>query len=133
MNPTALKAWLGQSTTGQGFAVLLTTAAAVLTNTMSWQTGLVTAVSSLVLIIWPQNAALAKQAGTLTSDVESILPLLLGAFQHGMNTGTAAAAVVPAPVPPAPPAPQPIAPVVIAPAPAPAAPALPPNPALTGA
>jgi hypothetical protein len=93
---TTIKTWLGQSTTGQGMAGLLTIFAAVASGAMTWQSGLVSLVPAVVLIVWPQNMGLAKASGTLTSDVEAILPLVLSAFNHGVASGTAAAAVVPA-------------------------------------
>jgi hypothetical protein len=94
---TTIKAWLGQSTTGQGIAGLLTIFAAVASGAMTWQSGLVSLVPAVVLIVWPQNIGLAKAAGTLTSDVEAILPLVLSAFNHGVASGRAAAAVVQGP------------------------------------
>jgi hypothetical protein len=103
-----MKAWLGQSTTGQGIGGMLGILAAVSSGQMTWQAAIPLLVGAVILIIWPQNKSLAQSAQTVASDVEVLIPQLLAAYRTGLQHG-AAAVPSPAPAPPA------AAPVIAAP------------------
>ena len=99
MEPNAIGAWLRQSTTGQGATVLLGTLLAYSQGAMTLQQAIPAIVGGSVLVIWPQNQALAAAAKTTAADLE---PLFL-AYRTGLTHGAAAAttATPTAPVAPA--------------------------------
>ena len=87
MDPSILKSWLGMSTTGQGFAGVLTIVAAVATGQMPWTAAIPALIGAAVLIVWPQETGLSKVATTLATDTEAAIPLLLKAYEAGLTHG----------------------------------------------
>lgn len=53
--PTPVKTWLGQITTGGGFAALFSTISAVLTGQMHWPEAVPLLVAGVVGVLWPEN------------------------------------------------------------------------------
>ena len=89
MDQTSIKGWLGQSTTGQGFAGALTIVAAAMSGQMPWSAAIPALAGALVLIIWPQNRGLSTVASTLATDTEKAIPMLLTAYRTGLQHGAA--------------------------------------------
>jgi hypothetical protein len=85
-----IKGWLGQSTTGAGFAALLGVAGAVASGQMTWQQAVPVAVGALVALVWPEDTGVAKGANTLASDLIAFVPLITAAVEHGKSAASPA-------------------------------------------
>ena len=68
-----LNSWLGQSTTGAGFATLLATAGSVAAGSLSWQSAVPLLVGGLVGLIWPENSGLQSAAGSTAATLENLI------------------------------------------------------------
>jgi hypothetical protein len=89
------KAWAQQATTGAGFATILGTVTAAATSQMSWTAAAPVLVGGLIALIWPENKVAQQSASNLANDVLPLIPLLIGAFQHGQKNAPAPAQVAP--------------------------------------
>lgn len=90
MDQNAIGAWLRQSTTGQGMAGLLTTLLALSQGAVTLQQAVPAVVACIVLIVWPQNTALAASVKTVATDLEPVLLAYRTGLTHGQAIGAAA-------------------------------------------
>lgn len=65
--------WLGQATTGAGFATILAVASSWASGSLSWQQALPLLVGGLAGIIWPENPKLAVATEKTASDISAVL------------------------------------------------------------
>ena len=101
---------LGQSTTGNGVAVLLASTTALCTGQLSLEAAIPTMLGAICLIAWPQKTAVAAETKAIATDVMPLFEPLLQAYLLGHQH--AAASIAPpstatpgAPTPPATPTP----------------------------
>ena len=95
MSPDAFKAWLGQSTTGTGFAALLGVLAAVAGGQMTWAHAAPVLVGGLLALIWPENKPVQQGASSLAADLIQFIPVISAAVEHGKTIAPAAAPAIP--------------------------------------
>ncbi len=74
--------WLGQSTTGAGFATLIATVGSVATGTLSWQHAVPLVVGGLVGLIWPENTGMQATASTAAASLQNLIEI----YKAGLNT-----------------------------------------------
>ena len=80
-----LAAWIGQSTTGQGFAVLAASAAASHGISASMLVSFL--IGGVILVLWPQKAAI------LTPDVEKLISAAAPVIKDLLSSGSVAVSV----------------------------------------
>jgi hypothetical protein len=68
-----LQQWLGQATTGAGFATVLAGAGALATGTASWQQAVPLVIAGVAGLIWPENTGLQSAAKQSALDIESLV------------------------------------------------------------
>lgn len=92
MNPSALKSWLQQSTTGAGFAAIFGTLAAASSGQITWHHAIPLLVGGAVGLIWPENKVAQQESSTLAQDLIGFIPLISAAVEHGKTLAAPAAA-----------------------------------------
>ena len=85
------KAWLGQATTGAGFAAILGTLGAVASGQMTWQQAAPLLAAAAIGLMWPENTAAKQGASNLVADLIAFTPLISAAIEHGKANAAAAA------------------------------------------
>lgn len=83
-----LKQWLGQTTTGAGFATVLAGAGSLATGTIGWQQALPLLMAGIAGLIWPENSALQAAAKQTAADAEAVI----AAYQTGVKRAAPASA-----------------------------------------
>lgn len=108
---TAIRKWIGQSTTGHGFAVVAGTVITALQGTISWTVAAPLIVGGVIGMLWPENTPLQTTATTLATeavklepDVMNVAEAYLTGVKHGNGAAVTASAIA-ALVPPPPAAP----------------------------
>ena len=92
-----IKGWLGQVTTGAGFATIFGTLEAVSSGQIGWQQAAPLLGFAAVGLIWPENTAAKQGASSLVSDVIAFVPLITAAVEHGKTVAAASTVPVAAP------------------------------------
>jgi hypothetical protein len=99
-----LRRWMGQSTTGQGFAVLIGLLGAYAAGQLTMSQALAIGVPALVLVLWPQSANLGTSLGKLAGDTATLVATpaftaistdvegLISAYRIGATHGVASLA-----------------------------------------
>lgn len=87
-------AWLKQSTTIQGFALLVFTIIMQVSNESPWPVILGSACASVVLIILPGHGDLSSKFGALVNDIASIAETQAKQGAHVVNLAEGQAAIV---------------------------------------
>ena len=90
-----IRTWLGQVTTGHGIMVLVPTALAIMSGTMSWQAGLPLLMAGIVGLAWPENAPLETAVQSFATDVAAAI----AAYRAGSPSSTGSVPEVIAPEP----------------------------------
>ena len=85
------KQWLGQTTTGAGFATILATVGGFVTGSVGWQQALPLVVAGVAGLIWPENSPLQSATSKAAQDVET----LVAAYQATKPAANATAAPTP--------------------------------------
>jgi hypothetical protein len=109
MNPTTLKAWSGQVTTGIGALIGCPAVIGLLTHQITLEQAIPLLIAAVIGLVFPENKSLATSAQTVATDAEVLIPQLLTAYRTGLTHG--AAAVASMPMPPLPAAVIPAAPI----------------------
>jgi hypothetical protein len=84
--------WLGQVTTGHGAMILGSTAIAVVSGSMAWQTAVPLVAAGIIGALWPENTRLQDAARTAAMDVDALVSAYRTGFGHGAETDTSALA-----------------------------------------
>jgi len=92
---TSALAWLRQSTTGQGGAIVIGTAVALLEHQMSLETAIPVLAAGVLLIVFPQSpAGVAPAVQQLATDGEALFNAFRAGNEHGLSSVEAAFNVV---------------------------------------
>jgi hypothetical protein len=92
---TAAFSWLRQSTTGQGGAIVIGTAVALLEHQMTLETAIPVLAAGVLLIIFPQApAGVAPAVQQLATDGEALFDAFKAGNTHGLSSVEAAFNVV---------------------------------------
>lgn len=67
------KNWVGQATTGAGFATVLAGLGALGTGALSWQQAIPVVVGGVAGLIWPENAAASSTAQQAAAEVSNLI------------------------------------------------------------
>ena len=94
MNPTAIKMWYGQITTGAGAMVLAPTLLALLAHQITLAEAIPAIAAGIVGLVWPENKPLAAAVqGAMTQAVAAApaaigsADAIIGAYRAGLTHG----------------------------------------------
>jgi hypothetical protein len=82
------KAWAQQPSTILGFSSMVGTLTAALAGQITWAAAAGVLAGGLVAMILPENKQAQQSASNLAKDVVPLVPLIVGAFQHGQANAT---------------------------------------------
>lgn len=72
VSASTLGRWMGQVTTGHGFAVVAGTVTSVLTGAVSWPMAIPALIGGGILMLWPEQTGVANQAQTAAALTEKV-------------------------------------------------------------
>ena len=72
VSANALGRWVGQVTTGHGFAVVAGAVTSVLTGAISWPMAVPALIGGGILMLWPEQTGVASQAQTAAALTEKV-------------------------------------------------------------
>lgn len=65
--------WIGQATTGTGFATLLAALSGITAGSLTWQQALPLVFGGLAGLIWPERPELRQQAAKAAQDLSALV------------------------------------------------------------